>query len=81
MTTRRQFIKSLGGIAAFTIVPECADGYVAPSDELAKGSSMEIWAGHISDRQYRVVRVMLIKTICPGAGMVNENQSLSHSAI
>lgn len=38
-TNRRDFLKTLGGIAAFTIVPRhvLGNGFIAPSDQLTKG--------------------------------------------
>ena len=38
-TNRRDFLKTLGGIAAFTIVPRhvLCNGFIAPSDQLTKG--------------------------------------------
>lgn len=38
-TNRRDFLKTLGGIAAFTIVPRhvLGKGFIAPSDQLIKG--------------------------------------------
>ena len=36
---RRNFLKTLGGVALFTIVPRhvLGKGYIAPSDQLTKG--------------------------------------------
>jgi len=39
MTTRRQFLKTMGGVTLLTIVPRnvLGKGIIAPSDELTKG--------------------------------------------
>ena len=38
-TSRRGFLKTLGGVALFSIVPRhvLGNGYIAPSDQLTKG--------------------------------------------
>ena len=38
-TNRRGFLKTLGGVALFSIVPRhvLGNGYIAPSDQLTKG--------------------------------------------
>ena len=38
-TNRRDFLKTLGGVALFSIVPRhvLGNGYIAPSDQLTKG--------------------------------------------
>ena len=46
-TNRRDFLKTLGGIAAFTIVPRhvLGNGFIAPSDQLTKELSVQVvWA-------------------------------------
>jgi predicted dehydrogenase len=84
MTTRRQFIKSLGGIAAFTIVPRnvLGRGFIAPSDELTKGiiGVGNMGRAHIRYDGTRVVAMCDVDKnhLAQAAGMVNEKINLYH---
>lgn len=59
MTTRRQFLKTLGGVSLLTIVPRnvLGRGMIAPSDELTKGiiGVGSMGRGHIPYDNTRVV--------------------------
>lgn len=60
-TNRRDFIKTLGGLAAFTIVPRhvLGQGYIAPSDQLTKGiiGTGGMGRGHVNYAGTRLVAV------------------------
>ena len=60
-TNRRTFLKSLGGIAAFTVVPRhvLGAGYIAPSDQLTKGiiGCGGMGRGHVGYAGTRLVAV------------------------
>lgn len=60
-TNRRDFLKTLGGIAAFTIVPRhvLGQGYIAPSDQLTKGiiGTGGMGRGHVNYGGTRLVAV------------------------
>lgn len=59
MTTRRQFLKTMGGVTLLTIVPRnvLGKGFIAPSDELTKGiiGVGGMGRGHIPYNGTRVV--------------------------
>lgn len=84
MTTRRQFLKSLGGIAAFTIVPRnvLGRGFTAPSDELTKGiiGTGGMGRGHIRYDGTRVVAMCDVdkKHLARAAGLVKDKINLYH---
>ena len=56
MTTRRQFLKTMGGVTLLTIIPRnvLGNGMLAPSDELTKGiiGVGGMGRGHIPLRQH-----------------------------
>ena len=60
-TNRRDFLKTLGGIAAFTIVPRhvLGNGFIAPSDQLTKGiiGTGGMGRGHVDYAGTRLVAV------------------------
>ena len=60
-TNRRDFLKTLGGIAAFTIVPRhvLGNGFIAPSDQLTKGiiGTGGMGRGHVNYAGTRLVAV------------------------
>ena len=60
-TNRRDFLKTLGGIAAFTIVPRhvLGKGFIAPSDQLTKGiiGTGGMGRGHVNYAGTRLVAV------------------------
>ena len=60
-TNRRNFLKTLGGAALFTIVPRnvLGKGFIAPSDQLTKGiiGTGSMGRGHLSDAGTRLVAV------------------------
>ena len=60
-TNRRDFLKTLGGIAAFTIIPRhvLGNGYIAPSDQLTKGiiGTGGMGRGHLNYGGTRLVAV------------------------
>ena len=84
MTTRRQFLKSLGGIAAFSIVPRnvLGRGFIAPSDELTKGiiGVGNMGRGHIKYDGTRVVAMCDVDKnhLSQAASLVKDKISLYH---
>ena len=60
-TNRRDFLKTLGGVALFTIVPRhvLGKGYIAPSDQLTKGiiGTGGMGRGHVNYAGTRLVAV------------------------
>ena len=60
-TNRRNFLKTLGGAALFTIVPRnvLGKGFIAPSDQLTKGiiGTGSMGRGHLSYAGTRLVAV------------------------
>ena len=60
-TNRRNFLKTLGGAALFTIVPRnvLGKGFIAPSDQLTKGiiGTGSMGRGHLSYADTRLVAV------------------------
>lgn len=81
-TNRRNFIKSLGGMALFTIIPRpvLGRGYVAPSDQLTKGiiGVGSMGRQHIKYDGTRVVAMCDVdkKHLSEGAAMVKESINL-----
>lgn len=84
MTTRRQFLKSLGGIAAFSIVPRnvLGRGFIAPSDELTKGiiGVGNMGRGHIKYDGTRVAAMCDVdkKHLASASGLVKDKINLYH---
>ena len=60
-TSRRGFLKTLGGVALFSIVPRhvLGNGYIAPSDQLTKGiiGTGGMGRGHVNYAGTRLVAV------------------------
>lgn len=60
-TNRRDFLKTLGGVAAFTVVPRhvLGNGFIAPSDQLTKGiiGTGGMGRGHLNYEGTRLVAV------------------------
>ena len=60
-TSRRGFLKTLGGVALFSIVPGhvLGNGYIAPSDQLTKGiiGTGGMGRGHVNYAGTRLVAV------------------------
>ena len=60
-TNRRDFLKTLGGVALFSIVPRhvLGNGYIAPSDQLTKGiiGTGGMGRGHLNYGGTRLVAV------------------------
>ena len=60
-TNRRGFLKTLGGVALFSIVPRhvLGNGYIAPSDQLTKGiiGTGGMGRGHVNYAGTRLVAV------------------------
>jgi len=81
-TNRRTFLKSVGSLALFTIVPRnvLGKGYVAPSDQLTKGiiGVGNMGRGHISYDGTRVVAMCDVdkKHLAQGAALVKEKINL-----
>jgi len=84
MVNRRQFIKSVGGMALFTVVPRnvLGRGYIAPSDQLTKGiiGTGNMGRGHIKYDGTRVVAMCDVdkNNLTKGASLVNEKIKLYH---
>ena len=66
-TNRRDFLKTLGGIAAFTIVPRhvLGNGFIAPSDQLTKGiiGTGGMGRGHVNYAGTRLVPLSFLLSI------------------
>ena len=74
MSSRRDFLKTLGGMALLTVVPRSVLGgpkYVAPSDQLTKGiigvGGMDLISGVGGERSYGTISEMT----SPYAAMVD----------
>lgn len=84
MTTRRQFLKSVGGLALFTIVPRhvLGQGYIAPSDQLTKGiiGTGNMGRGHIGYDGTRVVAMCDVDKnhLKLGASLIKDKINLYH---
>lgn len=84
MTNRRQFLKSVGGLALFTIVPRnvLGRGFIAPSDELTKGiiGVGSMGRGHIRYDNTRVVALCDVDKshLNQAAVMVKDKINLYH---
>ena len=84
MTSRRQFLKTMGGVTLLTIVPRnvLGNGMIAPSDELTKGiiGVGGMGRGHIPYDNTRVVAMCDVdkKHLAQAAGLVKEKISLYH---
>ncbi|HBF94748.1 MAG TPA: oxidoreductase, partial [Porphyromonadaceae bacterium] len=84
MTSRRQFLKTLGGVTLLTVVPRnvLGKGFVAPSDELTKGiiGVGGMGRGHISYDKTRVVAMCDVDKnhLNQAAALVKDNISLYH---
>ena len=61
MTSRRKFLKTLGGVTLLTVVPRnvLGKGFIAPSDELTKGiiGVGGMGRGHIPYNNTRVAAI------------------------
>lgn len=81
-TSRRNFIKSLGGMALFTVIPRpvLGRGYIAPSDQITKGiiGVGNMGRGHIKYDGTRVVAMCDVDKLHlqKGASMVADKISL-----
>lgn len=81
-TTRRNFIKSIGSLALFTVVPRSVlgRGYVAPSDQLTKGiiGVGNMGRGHVPYDGTRVVAMCDVdkKHLAEGAALVKDKINL-----
>ena len=66
-TNRRDFLKTLGGIAAFTIVPRhvLGNGFIAPSDQLTKGiiGTGGMGRGHVDYAGTRLVLTGMVSCL------------------
>lgn len=78
-TNRRNFLKTIGGIAAFTIVPRQVlggNGHIAPSDQLTKGiiGTGSMGRGHLTYGGTRLVAVCDVdkKHLQMGMDLVSE---------
>ncbi|HHT33410.1 MAG: Gfo/Idh/MocA family oxidoreductase [Proteiniphilum sp.] len=84
MTTRRHFLKTLGGVTLLTIVPRnvLGNGMLAPSDELTKGiiGVGGMGRGHIPYDKTRVVAMCDVDKnhLSQAASMVKDKISLYH---
>lgn len=84
MVNRRQFIKSVGGLALFTVVPRnvLGRGFIAPSDQLTKGiiGTGNMGRGHIKYDGTRVVAMCDVdkNNLTKGASLANEKIKLYH---
>lgn len=84
MTTRRDFLKTLGGVSLLTIVPRnvLGRGMIAPSDELTKGiiGVGSMGRGHISYDNTRVVAMCDVDKnhLNQAASLVKDNINLYH---
>jgi predicted dehydrogenase len=84
MTTRRHFLKTLGGVTLLTIVPRnvLGNGMIAPSDELTKGiiGVGGMGRGHIPYDKTRVVAMCDVDKnhLSQAASMVKDKISLYH---
>jgi Predicted dehydrogenases and related proteins len=84
MTSRRQFLKTLGGVTLLTVVPRnvLGKGMIAPSDELTKGiiGVGGMGRGHIPYANTRVVAMCDVDKnhLAQGAAMVKEKINLYH---
>ena len=84
MTSRRRFLKTLGGVTLLTVVPRnvLGKGFVAPSDELTKGiiGVGGMGRGHIRYDNTRVVAMCDVDKnhLNQAAALVKDNISLYH---
>jgi len=84
MTTRRQFLRTIGGVTLLTVVPRnvLGKGMLAPSDELTKGiiGVGGMGRGHIPYVNTRVVAMCDVDKdhLSQAAGMVKDKISLYH---
>jgi predicted dehydrogenase len=84
MTSRRQFLKTMGGVTLLTIVPRnvLGKGMIAPSDELTKGiiGVGGMGRGHIPYDTTRVVAMCDVdkKHLAEAAARVKEKIDLYH---
>lgn len=84
MTTRRQFLKTMGGVTLLTVVPRnvLGKGFVAPSDELTKGiiGVGGMGRGHIPYVNTRVVAMCDVDKnhLNQAAAMVKDKITLYH---
>ena len=82
MTSRRQFLKTMGGVTLLTIVPRSVlgKGMIAPSDQLTKGiiGVGGMGRGHIPYNNTRVVAMCDVDTthLSKAASMVKEKINL-----
>ena len=84
MTSRRKFLKTMGGVTLLTIIPRnvLGKGMIAPSDELTKGISGVgvMGRGHIPYDNTRVVAMCDVdkKHLAEAAARVKEKIDLYH---
>lgn len=83
-TSRRGFLKTLGGVALFSIVPRnvLGNGYIAPSDQLTKGiiGTGGMGRGHVNYAGTRLVAVCDVdkKHLELGKNLVKEKIAAYH---
>ena len=86
-TNRRDFLKTLGGVAMFTIVPRnvLGKGYIAPSDQLTKGiiGTGGMGRGHVNYAGTRLVAVCDVDKnhLELGKNLVKEKIAAYHVAV
>lgn len=84
MTTRRNFLKTMGGVTLLTIVPRnvLGKGFIAPSDELTKGiiGVGGMGRGHVPYDGTRVVAMCDVDKnhLSQGAALVKDTINLYH---
>lgn len=82
MTTRRQFLRTIGGVTLLTVVPRnvLGKGMIAPSDELTKGiiGVGGMGRGHIPYNNTRVVAMCDVDSnnLAQAAKLVKDKISL-----
>ncbi|HBK30672.1 MAG TPA: oxidoreductase, partial [Porphyromonadaceae bacterium] len=84
MTTRRQFLRTVGGLSLLTIIPRnvLGKGFIAPSDQLTKGiiGVGGMGRGHVPYDKTRVVAMCDVdkKHLAQGAALVKDKINLYH---